>query len=159
MPESRSALRIRPATPADLDVLLEFNAGLALETEGRTLDRARLARGLELVLGDRERGAYRVAERGGAVVGALLVTREWSDWRAGWFWWIQSVYVARSARGSGVYRALHASVFDEARAAGDVCGVRLYVDRENLSAQAVYRHLGMHEARYAFFERDFVLEG
>lgn len=129
---------------------------MALETEGRALDPERLARGVGRVLASPDRGCYFVAELGPRVVGALLVTTEWSDWRDGWFWWIQSVYVEPAARRSGVYRALHEHVVCAARAAPDVCGVRLYVDRENRSAQTVYQRLGMQRARYEFFEVDFV---
>src|SRR5262245_5761823 len=113
------SVRIRPATPADLDVLFEFNAAMALETEGKQLDPARLRAGLSAVLADPARGRYRVAELHGRVVGALLITLEWSDWHNGWFWWIQSVFVRREARGGGIYRALHESVLAEARAQPD----------------------------------------
>lgn len=150
-------VEVRPARSDDLVLLARFNSALARETEGKALDAARLTRGIERVLSDPGRGRYFVAELGGQVVGALLVTAEWSDWRDGWFWWLQSVYVAPEARRSGVYRALHEHVVRAARAAPDVCGVRLYVDRENRSAQAVYQRLGMQRARYEFFEIDFVL--
>ncbi|MCK6448516.1 MAG: GNAT family N-acetyltransferase [Planctomycetes bacterium] len=129
---------------------------MARETEGRELDPERLARGVERALASPDRGRYFVAELGSRVVGALLVTTEWSDWRDGWFWWLQSVYVEADARRLGVYRALHEHVVRAARAAPDVCGVRLYVDRENRSAQTVYQRLGMQRARYEFFEIDFV---
>ena len=148
-------MRVRPATPADLDVLVDFNAAMALETEDRRLDPDRLRAGVSTALSDPARGAYRVAERDGRVVGALLLTREWSDWRNGWFWWIQSVYVAPDARGRGVYRALHESVLAEARADGKVCGVRLYVEQDNRAAQATYAAVGMRRARYAVYEDDF----
>ena len=147
--------RVRPAAPTDLEILVGFNAAMALETEGRRLDPERLRAGVSAALSDPARGAYRVAEADGRVVGALLLTREWSDWRNGWFWWIQSVYVAPDARGRGVYRALHESVLAEARADRDVCGVRLYVEQDNRSAQATYAAVGMHRARYMVYEDDF----
>jgi GNAT superfamily N-acetyltransferase len=143
---------VRPARPQDLDLLVDFNAAMALETEDLRLDPARLRAGVAAALADPQRGAYRVAELDGRPAGALLLTREWSDWRNGWFLWIQSVYVRPEARRHGVYRALHADVLAGAAAAGDVVGVRLYVDRENSQAQRTYERLGMQRARYDLFE-------
>ncbi len=151
------ALRIRLAVHDDLAQLVEFNARMARETEGRELDRARLSGGIARVLADPTCGVYRIALADERAVGCLLVTREWSDWRNGWFWWIQSVFVDASARRRGVYRALHENVLSAARADPEVCGVRLYVDRENTSAQAVYRRVGLVHAHYELFETDFVL--
>ena len=131
---------------------------MAEETEGRHLDLMRLGRGVARALTDRSRGRYLVAERDGEVVGALFVTLEWSDWRNGWFWWIQSVYTSPAERRTGVYRALHEQVLAEARAAGDVCGVRLYVERENESAQTTYARLGMRRTGYLLYEIDFLAE-
>ncbi|MBW7906769.1 MAG: GNAT family N-acetyltransferase [Phycisphaerae bacterium] len=155
-------LSIRRATPADAELIAAFNQAMAAETEGRRLDGATLAAGVRAVLREPARGVYYLAERseglsarGGAVVGQLLLTYEWSDWRNGWFWWIQSVYVAPAARGGGVYRKLHEHVAALARAAGDVCGVRLYVDAGNAAAQAVYRRLGMTVTNYRLFETDW----
>jgi len=153
-------LGVRRATLLDLDVLVEFNSALALESEGKTLDRRRLRDGVApLISGDDgdDRGFYLVAEAGGRVLGQLLVTYEWSDWRNAYFWWIQSVYVASEWRRRGVYRRLHEYVVDEARLRGDVCGVRLYVDRDNHVAQQVYSNLGMDRSHYDMFEIDFVL--
>ncbi|HEX5011576.1 MAG TPA: GNAT family N-acetyltransferase [Planctomycetota bacterium] len=149
------AVTVRPATRADLDQLIAFNASMAQETEGKRLDPARLQPGVAAVLADTGRGRYLVAELGGRVAGALLLTREWSDWRNGWFWWIQSVYVVPEARGRGVYRALHESVLAEARADTQVCGVRLYVDQDNRAAQATYAAVGMRRTHYLFYEEDF----
>lgn len=148
-------LRVRPAERADCARIVEFQLAMALETEGRRLDPERLRGGVEAVFEDPRRGRYLVAERGRRVVGGLLLTLEWSDWRNGWFWWIQSVYTAPEARGQGVYRALHARVLEEARAAGDVCGLRLYVEEENHAAQRVYEALGMRRSTYRFYEVDF----
>ncbi len=151
-----SSLRIRTAVAADLPTIVAFNAAMAQETEGLFLDHARLEAGVRAVLDDPRRGAYWIAEAGGAPVGQTLVTLEWSDWRNADFWWIQSVYVAADHRGQGVYRALHEHVVREARAAG-ACGVRLYVEHENDRARSVYRHLGMRPAPYEMMEEDFVL--
>ena len=150
-------LGVRRATLQDLDVLVEFNSALALESEGKTLDQRRLRDGVATLFDGDDRGFYLVAEAEGRVVGQLLVTYEWSDWRNAYFWWIQSVFVASEWRRRGVYRRLHGSVLDEARLRGDVCGVRLYVDRDNHVAQQVYSSLGMDRSHYDMFEIDFVL--
>jgi len=142
---------VRSAVPADLDVLVRFNAAMAHETEDKRLDPVRLRAGVAAALEDPQRGHYLIAEQDGRVAGALLVTREWSDWRNGWFWWIQSVYVAPEARRAGIYRALHAEVLRQAAAAGAV-GVRLYVDRGNSGAQRTYERLGMQPSHYVFYE-------
>ncbi len=94
-----------------------------------------------------------MAEVDGRVAGALLLTREWSDWRDGWFWWIQSVHVEREARRQGVYRALHEEVLRRALAAGDVVGVRLYVEQANVAAQRTYERLGMLRSHYVVYEQ------
>jgi ribosomal protein S18 acetylase RimI-like enzyme len=156
------APRVRRAGVADCGALVSFNLAMARETEGRGLDEARVRAGTAAVLAGEERGFYLVAEDDAGVLGALLVTREWSDWRNGWFWWIQSVYVLPRARRQGVYRALYADVLERARASGAderVCGIRLYVDEHNRAAQAVYAALGMQRAHYQMFEVDFVLQG
>src|SRR5262245_25952289 len=131
-------LSVRAAVPADAAVIAEFNRRLALETEHKALDPATLAAGVAAALADPDRARYFVAEDGGAVVGQLMLTREWSDWRNGWIWWIQSVYVSHEARRRGAFRAL----YEHARAAGvaeGVVGLRLYVEQDNHAAQEVYR--------------------
>jgi ribosomal protein S18 acetylase RimI-like enzyme len=147
-----STLRVRAAQPADAATIAAFNLAMARETEDKGLDEAALLRGVRRALGDPARGVYRVAELDGEIAGCLMLTREWSDWRDAWFWWIQSVYVTAASRRRGVYRALHAHVLDEARAAGDVCGVRLYVETENRTAQSTYESLGMRRAHYHMYE-------
>lgn len=147
-----SSITVRPAVAADRDVIAAFNAAMARETERRELDLATLSRGVERGLADPAKGRYFVAELDGRTAGCLLVTTEWSDWRAGWFWWIQSVYVALDCRGRGVYGALHEHVRAAARAAGDVVGLRLYVEQENARAQRTYRKLGMTETGYRLYE-------
>jgi GNAT superfamily N-acetyltransferase len=145
-------LTIRRGEPRDAAVLVEFNRRMAWETEHKPLDPAVLARGVERVFTDPAKGFYLVAEADGDVVGQLMVTYEWSDWRDGWFWWVQSVYVREDRRRAGVFRALHAEVMRQARTAGNVVGVRLYVEKENERAQATYRHLGMGDAGYLVWE-------
>lgn len=148
MPEP---LIIRPADRADIPYLVDWNAAMAQETEAKTLDRAVLTRGVEGVFDEPRRGFYLMAELGGEAVGSLMVTREWSDWRCGDFWWIQSVYVLPQARRNGVFRALYAAVRERARAAGAV-GLRLYVETENDRAQRTYAQLGMAPCHYLMYE-------
>jgi ribosomal protein S18 acetylase RimI-like enzyme len=147
-------LTVRPALPADLDVIVAGNADMAAETEQLQLDLPTLRQGVAAVLEARAPGRYWVAEHEGRVVGQLLITYEWSDWRNRQVWWIQSVHVAREARRLGVFRALYAHLRDEAIAAG-AGGLRLYVDETNTRAQAVYAALGMHGGHYRVFEDMF----
>ena len=132
MQQENSEILIRPAVPSDLATVVEFNRALAQESEGKELDLATLRAGVAAVLEREELGFYLLAELGGQVVGQLLITYEWSDWRNGFFWWIQSVYVREDFRRRGVYRALAGHVTELAKRRGDVCGMRLYVDRDNL---------------------------
>lgn len=149
-----TALLIRAATPADLDTLVDGNAAMALETEQLRLDLPTLRRGVAAVLDGQAPGRYWVAEHQGQVVGQLLVTFEWSDWRNRHVWWIQSVHVAATARRLGVFRALYAHARADAQAAG-AGGLRLYVDETNTRAQAVYTALGMNGGHYRVFEDMF----
>ena len=142
---------IRTAAPGDLERIVAFNRAMARETEGRDLDPAVLRSGVEALLQDPARGVYFLAVRDGRVVGQLLVTTEWSDWRSAEVWWIQSVYVDPGARRGGVYRALHDHVRERAREAG-AAGLRLYVDRDNRSARETYDELGMRESHYVMYE-------
>ena len=150
-------LKVRRATVADQETVVEFNAALAWESEGKRLDISTLTTGVAAVFKSGDRGFYCVAESGGRVVGQLMITYEWSDWRNGYFWWIQSVYVPSDYRRRGVYRALEAYVKAEAEAQGDVCGFRLYVEKNNHVAQQVYANLGMVQSDYDLLEIDFVL--
>jgi ribosomal protein S18 acetylase RimI-like enzyme len=145
-------LLIRAATPDDVADLLAWNAAMAWETERKRLDPVRLERGIRGVLAQPQRGFYLLAERAGTALGSLLVTYEWSDWRAGDFWWIQSVYVTPAARRSGVFRALYAEVAQRSARAAAV-GLRLYVETDNHAAQATYAGLGMQPCHYLMFER------
>ncbi len=145
-------LSIRNATKIDLAFLVDSNAAMALETEGKNLDRAVLERGVSAVFERTERGLYLIAEQASRSVGCLLITYEWSDWRNGDWWWLQSVYIIPSVRRSGVFRAMYAEVARRAAAAANVAGLRLYVDAENVRAQETYATLGMVHARYELFE-------
>lgn len=139
---------IRRAEPNDTVVVAEFNRLLAWESEHKALDPAVLGRGVARLLADPARGFYLVAEADGQVVGQLMATFEWSDWRDGWFWWVQSVYVRDAYRRRGVFRALFGELVRRARAAGDVIGLRLYVERDNHRAQATYSEIGLKDAGY-----------
>ncbi len=150
-------LRMRPALPADAAVITEFNALMAEETEGLSLDRVRLRAGVDAIFADPHRGVYYVALDGETIVGQLMITYEWSDWRNGTFWWIQSVYTRKEYRGKGVFRALYRSVEQLARTRADVCGLRLYVEDHNTRAQQTYSALGMRQSKYRMMEVDFVL--
>lgn len=156
-------LRIRQATLQDLDVLTTFSAAMALETEGRRLDLARLRSGTQAVIDRPERGQYYVADlhrnhpADTVTVGQLLITYEWSDWRNAQFWWIQSVYVEPTWRRQGVYRAMHQTVMALAQSRADVCGVRLYVEDDNTIAKGVYGRVGLSPSSYQIYESDFVL--
>ncbi len=143
---------IRIAKIEDADSLVEFNQAMALETEGRRLAAETLQNGVRAVFQDESKGFYAVAENNGAIVGGLMITFEWSDWRSAWFWWIQSVYILPEFRGKGVYRKLYEFVLQKADERGDVCGFRLYVEQENINAQKVYEKLGMESSHYLMFE-------
>jgi GNAT superfamily N-acetyltransferase len=147
------ALTVRRATPADAPVVAEFNSRLARETEGKALDPAALAAGVAAVLADPNKGIYFVAEDDGAVLGMTEVTFEWSDWRNGWLWWIQSVYVRVDARRRGVFRRLYEHIYQTAVRESDVVGLRLYVEHNNRVAQQTYLRLGMKEAGYRILEK------
>lgn len=146
---------IRDARPDDWPTIADFNAALAWETEGKRLARPVLEAGVRQALADTNKGRYFMAEAAGQVVGQTLVTYEWSDWRNGWIWWIQSVYVTPAARGQGAYRRLHGHIRDQAIRSGQVRGLRLYVEHANTRAQATYQALGMVDSGYRLFEEDW----
>ena len=156
MSERQSKVGIRPATREDIAFLVDGNAAMALETEDKRLDRALLTRGVEAVFEEPRLGFYLIAELDGQRAGCLLITYEWSDWRCGDWWWIQSVYVTPTARRHGVFRTMYAHVEAAARAVPGVVGLRLYVEWENERAQQTYRSLGMEQEHYHFFRRAFL---
>jgi GNAT superfamily N-acetyltransferase len=144
---------IRRATVADAEVVAEFNRLLAEESEGKALDQAKLGPGVRAGLEDPHKSVYYLAEEDGGVLGQLAVTFEWSDWRNGWFWWIQSVYVRPEARRRGVFRALFEHVQGLARAEPEVIGLRLFVENANHAAQQTYQQMGMRPAGYFVLEK------
>ncbi|RPH77426.1 MAG: N-acetyltransferase [Nitrospiraceae bacterium] len=154
-------LNVRLARPEDVAVIKSFSAAMALETEGRHLDPDRLHDGTIALFNSPDRGFFMVAELEQAgdrrLLGQLMITYEWSDWRNGAFWWIQSVYVDPAWRRQSVFRRMHETVMATAKTSPNVCGVRLYVEQNNSAAQAVYRKVGLTPSSYAIFETDFVL--
>jgi ribosomal protein S18 acetylase RimI-like enzyme len=152
---------VRPATQGDVDSLIGLSAAMAWETEGRRLETTRLREGVLAVLDSPHRGYFIVAEARAngqqRIVGQLMVTFEWSDWRNAVFWWIQSVYVDPAWRRQGVYRSMHDRIVAQAKADPTSCGIRLYVAQNNRMAQWVYQQVGLSPSGYIVYEQDFVL--
>ncbi len=145
-------MKIRDATAADIPFIVSSNTALALETEGQVLDPALVQPGVRAVFEEPSLGRYYLAEVDGRPVGQLMTTYEWSDWRNGQFLWIQSVYVLPDDRSSGAFKALFVHLQQIARNDPRICGIRLYVDRDNERAQGVYARLGMHRSNYGVME-------
>lgn len=143
---------IRIAKKEDASALVEFNQAMALETEGKNLDSQILTSGVESVFHDERKGFYVVAEESEKIIGGLMITYEWSDWRDSWFWWIQSVYILPAGRGKKIYSQLYDFVKEKAQESKEVCGIRLYVEKENTHAQKVYEKLGMEASHYLMYE-------
>ena len=148
-------ITVRGAVEGDIRAIAGFNRAMAVETEGKELEPAVVLEGVTAIVRWRELGFYLVAEVEAEVVGQLMITTEWSDWRNGFFWWIQSVYVKPQFRRVGVYSRLYERVREMAQAAGDVRGIRLYVAKENVGAQRVYERLGMGDSGYLMYEVEF----
>ncbi len=146
---------IREARADDAGVITDYNTRLAMESENKRLDPQIVLAGVKTLLEQPENGRYFVAERGGRVIGQLLITYEWSDWRNGLFWWIQSVYVQETERRSGVFSELYRHVSELAGNDETVCGIRLYVETENTRAQRTYATLGMATTGYQVMEVEF----
>ena len=161
MMDDSLSIRIRPAALRDLESLVSGNASLAWETEHRRLDYSRLRSGVFALLQDVNKGWYIVAETTcpsapPSVIGQLLVTFEWSDWRNGNFWWLQSVYVQPDYRRQGVFRELYGYVVKEAKNRQEtICGFRLYVEQDNAIAHQSYDRLGFQKAPYCMYEAEF----
>lgn len=145
-------MQIRPATPEDVECIVEYNLRLAIESENKILDRDTLRQGVLALLRDPTKGRYFVAVHNGQVIGQLMHTREWSDWRNGDIWWLQSVYVAENYRRKGVFRRLYHHLWDEAQSSSDVVGLRLYVEVENFAAHETYRNMGLTQPGYFVME-------
>jgi ribosomal protein S18 acetylase RimI-like enzyme len=145
-------ISIRRAGLADREVLADFQQKMALETESITLNRDTLLKGLTALLNDPAKGFYTVAERGGEAIACYMITYEWSDWRNGVVWWLQSLYVKPECRGEGVFRSMYDDLIKKVRSDESVAGLRLYVDKTNQKAMQVYGSLGMNGEHYTMYE-------
>lgn len=137
----------------DIESIVQFQADMAMESEGCVLDKEKVTKGVTAAMLDDSKGVYWVAKFEKRPIGSLMLTREWSDWNNEWYWWIQSVYVIPEFRRKGVYKAMYKNVKDAAKA-NNVSQIRLYVDKTNISAQKVYQNLGMQESHYLMFEEN-----
>ncbi|MEW5797516.1 MAG: GNAT family N-acetyltransferase [Bacteroidota bacterium] len=149
---------IRTAQRTDAEIIARFNVALAKETEHFDLDFERTLRGVNAMFDDTARGFYLLAEANGEIAGQLMITYEWSDWRNGVFWWIQSVYIKEAFRAQKIFKSLYEHTVSLAKKEGNVCGLRLYVEKQNEQARAVYKKLGMKVTEYDMLEVDFVLK-
>ena len=152
---TQSTLNIRRATAKDTLTLAHFNIAMARETEDHALDPEIVWAGVARLFDQPEQGFYLVVESEGSIVGSLMITQEWSDWRDGLWWWIQSVYVSPTFRRKGVFSALYREVNTLARQEKQVCGLRLYVEKDNTAAQQVYEQMGMTQTPYRVYEQLF----
>lgn len=150
-------IAVRVATSADAEFLVRGNAEMALETEHLSLDFDCLRDGVHAVFENPALGVYFVVMVGTRRAGMMMITYEWSDWRNGVFWWIQSVFVEPGFRSQGVFTALYRYVQNLARATPGVAGLRLYVENSNNQAQNTYQRVGMKRTDYQMFEIDFIL--
>jgi ribosomal protein S18 acetylase RimI-like enzyme len=149
------SVSIRDATPSDAGIIADYNNRLAEETESRSLEKDLIGPGVKAILAGPGKGRYWVAELDRKVIGQIAVSYEWSDWRNGMLWWIQSVYVHSDQRRQGVYSSLYRHVELLAKADEEVIGIRLYVERENDRAQATYEKLGMKMTNYRIMQTVF----
>lgn len=145
-------LQIQPATISDISAIAQFNIDLAFETESIQLADDIVFEGVKTVIENPEHGFYLIARNQSSPVASLLITYEWSDWRNGQIWWIQSVFVIDEWRRLGVFNMLYQEISKKANKAKHVCGIRLYVDNYNNAAKEVYRRIGMRETNYRLFE-------
>lgn len=152
-----ASITIRDARPNDLPLIVDFNLRLAEESEGKSLDRAVLHRGVERALAAPEMCRYFMAEVNGEVAGQTMITFELTDWRDGVLWWLQSVYVRPEFRKLGVFRSLYQHIATLAKQSVDVRGLRLYVEQANARAQRVYEQMGMQPGGYLVYEQDWSL--
>ncbi len=139
----------------DINSLVDFNIKMAKETENKILNKKIVTKGVSEVLTDTTLGYYVIAKNKNTILGSLMITYEWSDWRNGMFWWIQSVYVEKEYRQQGVYKKMYSYIKDKALKDNSCTGIRLYVEQENKIAQSVYTKLEMKETHYKLFEIDF----
>ena len=152
---AETLITVRPADAADIGTIVDFNMALCRETEGRELERETVSEGVRRFVSDPARGRYFVAVIGGVLVGQTAHTYEWSDWRNGEIWWIQSVYVHPGHRGTGVFRALLTHIRRLGEDDAECCGIRLYMEHRNDTARQSYRRLGFCEPGYEVLEMLF----
>ena len=145
-------ISIRKANFVYTEIFTTFNSHMAWETEGRRLDPLILVQGVSKLLENPSRGFYLLAEVEGIIVGQCMITYEWSDWRNGWVWWIQSVFVKPGFRSLGIYKKLYEHIKDIVLKSQNIRGIRLYVDKRNVRAQQVYEKLGMNCDHYTTYE-------
>jgi len=145
-------IQIRKGEDSDRDAIARFQIAMAWETENYKLDYETVSEGVRAVMNNENLGSYYVAVADKKVVGSLLTTYEWSDWRNGTVLWIQSVYIDSSFRKRGVYATLYSHVKAFAEADKSLKGIRLYVDESNQKAMEVYTRLGMNGEHYRVFE-------
>ena len=145
-------ITIRPAIKEDSKHIISFQQKMAMETENVQLDALVLTEGVRRLFDDATKGKYYVAEENGDVIGCLMTTYEWSDWRCGNVLWIQSVYIIPSHRNKGVYKKLYEHIQALVGSGSEYMGIRLYVDKTNSAAQQVYEKLGMNGEHYQVYE-------
>jgi ribosomal protein S18 acetylase RimI-like enzyme len=144
--------KIRIGKSRDIPIIADYNIAMAMETEGKTLDKEIITAGVNSIINDNSKGVYWVVEIAEELVGQLMITYEWSDWRNGTMWWIQSVYVSEDFRRQGIYTSLYENLINLAKKDEDCCGIRLYVEKQNTRAIETYAKLGMHNAGYEIME-------
>ena len=149
---SNNKFSIRQAEVKDAEAIAEFNRLMAFETEHKKLLPEVILAGVNAMIANPSHGFYLVAEDGDQIAGSLMVTTEWSDWRNGVVWWVQSVYVREEYRRQGIYRSLYEKVKALAEQDPSICGFRLYVEKDNVNAQKTYESLGMEETDYLMYE-------
>ncbi|MEJ6951622.1 GNAT family N-acetyltransferase [Natronospora cellulosivora (SeqCode)] len=145
---------IRKAEAKDIEVIAEYNCMMAKETEGIDLDKETVLAGVKNAINDPNKASYYLYETDEKVVGQLMLTKEWSDWRNGYFWWIQSVYVNENYRRRGIYRSLYTYLEEKVKKDPELCGIRLYVEKDNKRAKNTYENLGMQETYYLLYEME-----
>ena len=145
-------ISIRKAVNTDANTIADFQISMAMETEGLALDRNVLIKGIDALLADPSKGYYYLILVDEKPVGSLMITFEWSDWRNGNIWWIQSVFIEKDFRGQGLFRTMYDSIKAEVSADPDICALRLYVFKDNQHAKAVYKAIGMTGDHYEIFE-------
>jgi GNAT superfamily N-acetyltransferase len=145
-------MHVRPATLGDLETVVRYNAAIARETESKELDLDTLQKGVAAALRKPDECRYFLAEIDGRIVGQAAITFEWSDWRNGRFWWLQSVYVEAEYRRQGVFTAIFNYIRALAHADAEACGLRLYVEEQNTRAHQTYRHMGLEPTGYVVLE-------